>query len=201
MLFCVLENPSGWAWTPTVLSWEGQISLSFLAFPTAPSLDGQARCWHPGTGAERRHGSRTGQEQTLVWTAGFLAPSAHPSLVTSGHSPALPSVPHLVLGAVLSQGKHLLTVAAGVLPPPRVYIAVPLQAGQGHVGTLTGRTHIEHVAAHNLHHMLRAISETHWLWQGRGIHSCRTPRARDSRPQPCRPPSVGPSSTLSLVGL
>lgn len=75
--------------------------------------------------------------QVIIGHKGFPAEDA---LV-----PAFPSVPHLVLGAVLSQGKHLLTVPARVLPPPGVYIAVPLQAGQGHVGTLTGRTHIEQV--------------------------------------------------------
>lgn len=83
-----------------------------------------------------------------------------------GHLPALPGVPHLMLGAVLSQGEHLLTVAAGVLPPPGVYIAVPLQAGQGHVGTLTGRAHIQHMAAHHLHQVLWATSEAHCGGQG-----------------------------------
>lgn len=66
----------------------------------------------------------------------------------------LSCVPHLVLCAVLSQGKDLVAVMAWISAPPRVYIRVTLQAGQGHVGTLTHRAEVNDIAIYHLHKMV-----------------------------------------------
>lgn len=67
---------------------------------------------------------------------------------------ALSCVPHLVLCAVLCQGEDLVAEVARILASPRVYVRVPLQAGEGHVGALTHGAEVNDIAVYHLHKMV-----------------------------------------------
>lgn len=67
---------------------------------------------------------------------------------------ALSCVPHLMLCAVLGQGKDLVAVMARIFAAPGVHIRVTLQAGEGHVGALAHRAEVDDIAVYHLHKMV-----------------------------------------------